>query len=731
MAKKKPLLKAEAKKESVYPDIITRWLGLAGIFIAVSLFLFTQDSAQIKITLFYIAAIVALCVWAGSLIKERVNIFTARNFALLFPFLLYFGYVFISFFFHPYMTARTPALLRFAACGFLFLTAAFNFNFKRAEDFFGYVLIAAWCVSVYGAVQILNIYLLPGIDVLKWTEFFGNRIFSTIANPNFLADFCLFCFFIALGRFLYEPKKSLAVLMGLLAANIMFTLSKGAWLAFAAGVFLFGAIYFNFFSEKYKSHRLKYNLLISAVLLAAVLAAGIFTAKRMQSVNFRLSTWRSALEMTEEKPVFGMGKGSFQFIYTAYKRPEIFYMEGIHNGETQHAENYPLEQSTELGLVGLGLFLLVLLWQIDGSWRKLKELANSPKTRREGLILLSCFGAAGVIYIHNMVDVSIYFVSTAYFLALFGGILFALNFGPLEAKRVLSEDTASGGGKFFKLCYIVLSLLVLFILYLLFCDFYEVSAPALQGKFRYFVIYWICFIAGSFYTAWLFLKTAFESKRVGVLAIYAAALGLIYVSFFPFRADFYTAAGAGLAARKDISAPMYYNKAIKLNPFAVGLNQFSGIVFQNLGGREKKNLAYAGDPEDGLYNDYERALRAYKRSLSLIPNDTMIHYNLGALYHDMAKYEVQKGNKEKAEHYYKLSEESLKRSLLLDPTYDNAYYQLANIALEHNDYRRAANWVSLYIEGPEEVSNPLYIAKHRNDAVAQKHLRGIRAAGGI
>ena len=731
MAKKKPLLKAEDKEESVYPDFITRWLGLAGIFIAVSLFLFTQDSAQIKITLFYIAAISAACFWIASLVKARASIFTARNFTLLFPFLLYFGYVFISFFFHPYMTARTPALLMFAMCGILFLIAAFNFNFKRAEDLFGYVLIAAWAVSVYGVVQILDKYILPGIDLLKWTEFFGERIFSTIANPNFLADFCLFCFFIALGRFLYSRKMSLAVLMALLVVNIIFTLSKGAWLALASGVFLFGAIYLNFFSEKYKSHRLKYNLLLSAVLLAAVLAAGIFTAKRMQSVNFRLSTWRSALEMTEENPVFGMGKGSFQFIYTAYKRPEIFYMEGIHNGETQHAENYPLEQSTELGLLGLGLFLLVLFWQLEGSWRKLKELANSPKNRREGLILLSCLGAAGVIYIHNMVDVSIYFVSTAYFLALFCGILFALNFGPLDCNKSLNAGAGGKGGKLFKGCYFIFWALVLSISCLLFRDFYEMSSPALQGKIRYFIIYWLFFISGSLYTAWLFLKTAFDSKRISVLAIYAAALGLIYISFFPLRADFYTAAGAGLAARKNASAPLYYNKAIKLNPFAVGLNQFSGIVFQNLGSREKKNLPYAGDPENGLYNDYERALRAYKRSLSLIPNDTMIHYNLGALYHDMAKYEVQKGNNDKAEHYYKLSEKSLKKSLLLDPTYDNAYYQLANIALEHNDYRRAANWVSLYIEGPEEVSNPLYIAKHRNDAVAQNHLRGIKAAGGI
>lgn len=731
MAKKKPLLKAADISESVCPNLITRWLGLAGFFIAVSLFLFTQDSAQIKITLFYIAVSSALCFWMADLIKNKSDIFSVRNFTLLFPFLLYFGYTVISFFFHPYIVARTPALLRFLAGGILFLIAAFTFNFKRAEEFFKYVLAAAWAVSLYGAVQILDIYVLPGIDILKWTNFFGDRIFSTIANPNFLADFCLFCFFIALGRFLYSRKKSLAVLMILLMGNIVFTLSKGAWLALAAGISLFGFIYFNFFSAKYRERRFRYNILISAVVLAAVLAAGIFTAKRMQSVNFRLFTWRSALEMTESKPVFGMGKGSFQFIYTAYKRPEIFYIEGIHNGETQHAENYPLEQATELGIVGLGLFLLVAVWQTAGFWRKLKSLADNAKSRRDGLILLSCFSAAGVIYIHNMVDVSIYFVSTSYFLFLFCGILFALVFGPLDEKRAPLPNEEPNGGKAFKTGYAVFVVLTAAALAFLFKNFYEMSAPAMQGKMVYFVLYWIFFLAASLYTAWLFLKTAFELKRISVLIVFAAGVMLMYISFFPFKADFYTAAGAGLAARRDMAAPLYYRKAIKLNPFSVGLNQFSGIVFHNLANKEKRNIPAMGDPKNGFYNDYERALRAYKRSLSLLPNDTMIHYNLGSLYYDMAKYEAQKGDKAKSEHYYRLSEESLKKSLLLDPTYNNAYYQLANIALEHKDYRRAANWVSLYIEGPEEVSNPLYIAKHRNDAAARSHLKQIKAAGGL
>lgn len=730
MAKKKPLLKAEAERESVCGDLITRWLGLAGILLSAALFLFNQDSAQIKITVFYAAVFGAFAFWLSDIFERRANIFSARNLALLFPFALYFLYTVISFFLHPYILARLGSLIRFLAYSALFVTVIFSFNNKRASKFIKYVLAAAWVVSLYGAVQILDRYLLPGIDVFKWTDFFRERIFSTIANPNFLADFCLFSFFAALGTFLSKPSKSLAALMILLVLNIAFTLSKGAWLALAAGLALFGFIYFNFFSEKYKYHRLKYNLIISAVLLIAVLASGIFTVKRMQSVNFRLSTWRSAAEMIEAKPVFGMGKGSFRYIYTAYKRPEIFYMEGLHNGETQHAENYLLEQTCELGIVGLGLFLLLLIWQSLAFLNRLKEVASSPQKRNDALLLLTCFTAPAVIYIHNLVDVSVYFVSTAYFLTVFNGILFVLNFGPLEESSS-REAKEPSRGKIFKALYFIFAAFVLFIICLLAREFYEMSSPALKDKAFYFYFYWFFFIISVGFAAWFFLSRAWRLRRPASLLIFTFAAILSYLSFQPFRSDFYTAAGAGLAGRSNPAAPSYYYKALRLNPFSPSLYQFSGIVFQNRADLSKKNRPYEGDEPEGLFNDYDRALKAYKKSLSLIPNDTMIHYNLGALYHDMAKASARRGNMKEAQKYYNLSEASLKRSLLLDPVYDNAYYQLANIALEHNDYRLAANWVNLYIQGPEEVSNPLYIAKHRNDPKAQNHLRGIKAAGGL
>ena len=774
MAKKHKNPQELSKQDGPFPALLTKWLGFYGIFIASSLFLFTHDSAQVKITLFFIAAAGAAALFVNTVICKKLKIFSRFNLALLFPFVLYFAYSVISFFFHPYITARLGALAVFAAGSVLFTTAAFCFNYKNTRKFFSYVIAAAWIVSVYGCVQIADIYLWHGADFLAWTDFFRERIFSTIANPNFLGDFCVFCFFITAGTFIENRSRKLLVLMLLLLVNIVFTLSKGAWLALGFGIFVFGVIYFNFFYEKYKNNRLKYNLLLGGILLCAILAAGIFSVKRAQSVSFRLFTWRSAFEMIEASPVTGMGIGSFIHIYPSYKRPEIFYMEGVHkeNTQTQHAENYFIEQACTLGIFGLALFLLTLLWQISGFIKKMKFL-DGKEHQKDRLLLLTAFCACAVIYAHNLVDVSIYFVSTGYFLALFNGILFALNFGPLQTEKSSSAQIAAaevnqsgaevkpavaikakyqkerGESSLIKqpqhrekqpsavLKYLRIVFIILFIVFagiLLFYigrDFYEMSAPALKGKQHFFFIFWAGFITVVLYTLWTFIKEALQSRRLVTVFIFSAAFGVMYLSFQPFAAGFYEAAAVSLSIKGDKAAPYYYNLAIKHNPFAVGLYQSSGIAFQNRADMSKSNRPAEGDPAEGFFDDYDRALRRYRQSLSFTPNDVLIHYNLGALYHDMAKNALQKQDLQAADEYYKLAEENLKKSLLLDPVYDNAYYHLANIAIEHRDFRRAANWVQLYIQGPEEVTNPLYLSVHNKDEKALSALKNILAAGGL
>lgn len=80
----------------------------------------------------------------------------------------------------------------------------------------------------------------------------------------------------------------------------------------------------------------------------------------------RLSFWESALDMTLEHPYVGNGLGSFALHYPSYRNPSI--TEVVYQSPSvvvKHAHNWALEMASELGLIGLGLFLLMMyrLWK--------------------------------------------------------------------------------------------------------------------------------------------------------------------------------------------------------------------------------------------------------------------------------------------------------------------------------------------------------------------------------
>ena len=173
------------------------------------------------------------------------------------------------------------------------------------------------------------------------------------------------------------------------------------------------------------------------MILSIFSAGAIFYlgSKRIESFSFRLSTWRATFDMVKASPLTGTGIGSFEIIYPAYKRPEIFYMEKTSNITTHHAENFYLEQLSCLGLLGFGLFLWVLWYISKQVIFKIKEFSAEQKSKA---FLLAGFALASVaIYIHNLVDLSIYFASTTFFLILFNGASFNLAFGPFEKKNIL------------------------------------------------------------------------------------------------------------------------------------------------------------------------------------------------------------------------------------------------------------------------------------------------------
>src|SRR5947207_11613033 len=90
---------------------------------------------------------------------------------------------------------------------------------------------------------------------------------------------------------------------------------------------------------------------------------------RLDSIRFRICTWVSTWEMAFTHPVLGNGIGSFRILYPGYRRPQIFYIEGKHNTETDHAEDEYCEVLQDEGIVGFGILIWFIVTFSVQRWR--------------------------------------------------------------------------------------------------------------------------------------------------------------------------------------------------------------------------------------------------------------------------------------------------------------------------------------------------------------------------
>ena len=277
--------------------LLTGWLVL---LVSISFFTATYDSAHVKLTLLQIGATVLLTLWAALKITQRQNPFTHRTLPFLAPLFIYIGWMSLSFLCFPYKLEAAEEFLRLWLYGGISCLIACEFTREDIATLTKFIIATAWVCLGYGTIQIVNIWL-PGADLLPWHGFFGNRIFSTHANPNFFGAFIVFASGIVGAEFLRTRQKRLLVLLALGLLDLIFTESKGAWLAYA-GLLVFAAFTYTNCMARVKKHLLKINVAAIVCLLLAAGVAGVYSAKRFQSVSFRTYTWLSALEMAKDSP---------------------------------------------------------------------------------------------------------------------------------------------------------------------------------------------------------------------------------------------------------------------------------------------------------------------------------------------------------------------------------------------------------------------------------------------
>lgn len=430
--------------KKTFSKILLYGIPLFYFLVAVSFYLGTYDSAQIKITIVQIGGIFLICSWLILKFEEDLFSNLRQNPFVTVPVLLFLVSGFVSYLSSYFHYASLNEFLRRLIYCLLALSIMDMFadkkNIKRLINF---LIFATYIVCIYSVIQFLDIQFFPpppdkGLDPFVWRQAFGNKIFSTFGNPNFLGDFLVVMSPIVLALFFKKRNFHLFFLWVLITFSTIATYSKGAWIGFGLGLLTFAFLFVNFILNIQKSKRIFILIIMSVLTITTVTGAILIQLKkRPDSASFRTCTWLSTLEMINTNPVLGTGIGTFYVTYPSFRRPEIFFIEGAHNTETDHCENEYLEVFYDEGMVGLGIFLTLLAVFLTLG---LKNLAYFRKRNLNDSTLaylqLGVISALVAQLGHNLVCVSLRFVSSGVMLWLLIGLIGAISFQYIKKEKI-------------------------------------------------------------------------------------------------------------------------------------------------------------------------------------------------------------------------------------------------------------------------------------------------------
>lgn len=230
------------------------------------------------------------------------------------------------------------------------------------------IISAGFLVSVYAVCQKFGWEFIPGVhsetlshsrDVL--------RPISTLGNPNYLSaylamilPFTLFVYTVA-KRYWTQAFVLLVVLAEL--AALYFTLSRGGWLAAAAGVIVF----LFFYAIKIQ---VKVRVVIVSVVILVFIGSfftgilGLGGDKRTQDLTFeggsmyvRLQDYKFALRKIMERPILGYGPETYAYLSMSRVYTEKEMM--IDNRLSDRAHNIFLDTLVNVGLLGFAAWIFI------------------------------------------------------------------------------------------------------------------------------------------------------------------------------------------------------------------------------------------------------------------------------------------------------------------------------------------------------------------------------------
>lgn len=341
-------------------------------------------------------------------------------------------------FFGSYERGQGLVQWLFYFCFFLLLLI--SLTSKRVKIISYLVLISGILVSIYSLFQI------AGLDPIFGDfdpHFFGNRrIFATLGNPDFLAQYL--APLVPLTFFLIVEKshplfwKFAGIFSFLLfVAVIIFTQSRASALGLFVGIGLLALLWL-----KQKIGVKKVVISIIGLLLTAVVLFNISsirnlplinrllpTTQNLQSLQSRIAIWDGTIDLILRNPLFGIGPDAFGVRSLETLNPKVYLFEADLNIVPDRPHNDILEYALIGGIPAMLLFLVLYGWIFKKTFNGF--LKNEQFTLQRALLL-----GLIILFIQNLFS----FSGTSHYLIFFA---FLASIIALETRDVFSRVSFS------------------------------------------------------------------------------------------------------------------------------------------------------------------------------------------------------------------------------------------------------------------------------------------------
>ncbi|MCZ6626160.1 MAG: O-antigen ligase family protein [Deltaproteobacteria bacterium] len=335
-----------------------------------------------------LALLTTILLWGWCIIRRKEARLPVLP--LFFPILFYLLVSTISLFksINPY-EGLTHLLLLLLGIS-LFWIAANHITLERVSALFHWVVIAGGIVAFLGIVQAW------GINIPTLLPIAGPG--STFGNKNMAAQYLLFVLPAAFYLLLSSSKPTrewlYAFLTALASTHFIYTGTRAAWGAATAALII---LWFSLrargltVQELLSLGKRKWSFLSGIMVFAVAMNTippyfipnfgGTPTLSRLQSMldvetdtdaQLRFAIWANTIAIFKDHPFLGVGKGNFQFIYPLYSHRVIKDPSFSVEVKAAEAHNDYLQLLAEIGFVGTGAFLWILILLARKYWRGLK-----------------------------------------------------------------------------------------------------------------------------------------------------------------------------------------------------------------------------------------------------------------------------------------------------------------------------------------------------------------------